>query len=218
MYNFGVIFDKDGVIVNNNTFHKSAWKAYLKKYRITLDDEQFKAKIYGRTNENILADLYENQLSPEALNAHSEEKEAIFRELFKPHFALTKGLPQFIDILKACRIPCALATNAPQSNIEFTLNMGQLNDFFQSVVNPANGIAPKPAPDIYIQSAQNLNLSPARCVVFEDSVTGIEAAKKAGCKVIGVASTYEPAEIRQADKIIDDFTAITIDELQMIID
>lgn len=217
MPEFAVIFDKDGVIINNNEYHKEAWKIYLNKYQLHLDDESFKANIYGQTNENILRALYNDRLSERELIEHSEEKEAIFREIFTPHFQLTKGLPGFIERLKASKIQCALATNAPQSNIDFTIELGHLNGFFKAIVNPRLVEHPKPAPDIYLKAASLLNHVPENCIVFEDSLTGIEAAKTAGMKVIAISSTYHRNELTHADWVIKDFSDLVVEDLQKLL-
>jgi HAD superfamily hydrolase (TIGR01509 family) len=210
-----VIFDKDGVITDNNRFHFDAWQVFFSKYDVNVPAEDFAAKVFGKTNQEILVQLFDGPLTDDQLDSWAEEKEEMFRAIYKEHFVLTNGLPSFLEELYTAKIPAAVATNAPQSNLDFTLDMGKIRHVFQVTITPKAVALPKPAPDIYIKAAELLGAQPNQCVVFEDSFTGIDAALGAGCWVIGVASTY-PAEdlAKRVHHVIQDFSEIDLAWLQ----
>ncbi|MES2389775.1 MAG: HAD family hydrolase, partial [Bacteroidota bacterium] len=182
MAELAVIFDKDGVITNNNDYHLLAWKVFNKKYNLELTDEDFKINVVGKTNHELLRDYFPAHYTDEQINELAEEKEAMFREIYLPDFKLTKGLNAFLEKLTAAGIPIGVATNAPQSNLDFTMLHGKIGHHFKVMITPKAVPRGKPFPDIYLKAAELLETAPERCVVFEDSFTGIRAARAAGTR------------------------------------
>ena len=206
----GVIFDMDGVIINNNDWHVKSWMEYARRRGIALTEAEFPTRVFGKTNEEILALEYPDA-SPEQLFAWSLEKEALYRDMYRPHFRLADGLLAFLDFLKKNQIPIAVASNAPLVNIDFALDEGQIRHYFDAVVYPAIIAKPKPAPDAYLKAAELLGLEPAQCFVIEDSPTGLQAAVAAGCRAIGITSTFPETELRKyTQKIVSDFSEIQL--------
>lgn len=206
-----VIFDKDGVITDNNAFHKQAWFVFFEKYGVLIPEEEFEARVYGKTNEVLLDDLYQGRLSPEEINDLSEEKEQIFRDLYEAQFELMPGLIPFLHALKDAGIKTAVATNAPKVNLDFTLDKGALHDYFTGTYYAHLVENPKPAPDLYLFACQQLGVEPSEALVFEDSLTGMDAALAAGCKLWGIASTYTPEVLYSRTQLVTkDFTEVTL--------
>jgi beta-phosphoglucomutase len=215
---FAVIFDKDGVITDNNEFHKEAWFVFNKKYGRTINVDEFKASVFGKTNEEILRVLFPARFTDAEIDALAEEKEAIFRELYAPHFKLTQGLAAFFERLKAAQVPIGLATNAPLSNMQFTLEKGNIDHYFAAKANPLLVEKPKPAPDIYIKVASMLGYPTSKCIIFEDSLTGIQAGRLSGAKVIAITTTYTRQELELvADRVIDNFDEVEIPDLMALL-
>jgi HAD superfamily hydrolase (TIGR01509 family) len=204
------LFDMDGVICDNNSFHKESWTQYATLLGATLYDEDIIQKVYGKTNKQILEFVLGRSVSEDELEYHAEAKEALFRSLYGPHFKLTNGLEHFLEQAKAAGIKMGLATNAPESNLNFSWEHGQLGRFFTAKAHPGLVPNPKPAPDLYLYVAQALGVAPTSSIVFEDSKTGIAAAKAAGAKVVAIASTLPAEELAQyADWVVKDFTELT---------
>ncbi len=204
------LFDMDGVICDNNAWHRTSWLAYAEQLGKKLSEQDIEAKVYGKTNAEILAFVLGRPVEAEELHQHAEAKEALFRQQYGPHFALTTGLEAFLAATKQQGIAIGLATNAPQSNLEFTWQKGQLARFFTVRTHAAEVALPKPAPDLYLLCAERLGVSATQSIVFEDSLTGIKAARAAGAKVVGVASTMSEAVLTPlCDKVITDFAQIT---------
>jgi HAD superfamily hydrolase (TIGR01509 family) len=212
MSSFAVIFDMDGVIIDSNPFHKISLRLFCEKYGFHLSDEELIKKIYGRTNKEWIANLF-GALSKEELSRFGEEKESLFREVYKNDIRSLEGLPGFLESLKEKNIPMAIGTSAPRSNVDFVLSHTGLEGFFSAILDESDVEHGKPNPEIYLKVAAKLGFEPAQSVVFEDSLSGIESARRAGAKVVGVATTHSAEELRHTDFVIKDFAGLDPDQL-----
>ena len=199
------IFDMDGVIIDSNPFHKISLLQFCKKYGYSLTEEQLKNKIYGRTNKQWIPALFERTLSPQEQYQFGEEKEELFRELYKNDIKALDGLEAFLKKMNAATIPRAIGTSAPRSNVDFVLAKTHFESYFPIILDESFVENGKPNPEIYIKCAAALGYDPANCIVFEDSLSGVEAGKAAGAKVVGVATTHTHEELAGTDYVIDDF-------------
>jgi HAD superfamily hydrolase (TIGR01509 family) len=208
----------DGVILDNNAWHKKSWLIFAEKYGFKLTDEDFDKRVYGKTNHEILKTEFPDA-SDGQYDAWAEEKEAIYREIYLPDFELVKGLPQLLDALKEKEIPTGVASNAPKINVDFALDTGKIRSFFQAIVYADLVPRPKPFPDIYLKTASILNRQPQNCVIFEDSLTGIAAAKAAGAKVIALTTTYAKRNLMLAgaDRVIENFSGISTSDIEQVL-
>ncbi len=205
---YAFIFDMDGVLIDSNPFHKIALQQFCKQHGHDLNEVQLREKIYGRTNKDWLRNLF-GDIDKNLLLQYADEKEALFRELYKEDVHPLEGLIPFLSKLKERKIPRAIATSAPRENVDFTLQYADMEGFFDTILDESFVSKGKPDPEIYLKSAQALGFEPANCIVFEDSLSGIEAGKAAGCKVVGVTTTHSREELSKTDFIIDNFNGIT---------
>lgn len=207
MSSYAVIFDMDGVIIDSNPYHKISLRQFCEKYGFHLSDEELINKIYGRTNKEWIANLF-GKLSKAELSQYGEEKESLFREVFKNDIRALEGLPEFLENLKQNNIPIAIGTSAPRSNVDFVLAHTKLGEYFSVILDEADVEHGKPNPEIYLKVAARLGYEPSRCIVFEDSLSGVESARRAGAKVVGVATTHSVEELSHTDFIIRDFMGL----------
>ncbi|HUZ58484.1 MAG TPA: HAD family phosphatase [Hanamia sp.] len=200
-----VIFDLDGTLLDNNSFHRKSWVEYLKKMGREISEEEFNKNINGRTNKDVVKYIYGKNKSDEEIIRHTLEKEALYRKIYKPFIKPVNGLINFLEILKNENIPMAIATSGIQPNIDFMFENIPIKKYFEKVVNSSHITNGKPNPEIYLKTASLLGVSPKNCLVFEDAVVGIISAKTAGMKVIAVATTQTKEELSIADMIVDDY-------------
>lgn len=215
MTDFAVIFDMDGVIVDSNPAHKIALKQFCEKYGYHLTEAQLREKIYGRSNKDWIRNLF-GEITEAQLQAYATEKETLFRELYAPDIEPLAGLRTFLEGLEQHEIPKAIGTSAPPENVVFTLSKTNLEGFFSIIRNESHIKKGKPDPEIYLLVAEALGLPPAKCLVFEDSLSGVEAARRAGCKVVGVSTTHSPEELTDTEFVIADFTQIRPEQIKSI--
>jgi beta-phosphoglucomutase family hydrolase len=200
-----IIFDLDGTLLDNNSFHRKTWEAYLQKMGKKISEEEFNAHLNGRTNKDAVEYIYGRKMSIDESNKYTLEKEALYRKIYKPFIKPVTGLIEFLDILQKKNIPMAIATSGIQPNIDFMFENIPIKKYFKVVVNSSHITKGKPDPEIYLKVASLMNVSPENCLVFEDAVVGIKSAKAAGMKVIAVATTQTKEELSIADMIIDNY-------------
>lgn len=202
------LFDMDGVLVDNHRFHADSWQQFATRYGRSIMPEQYAQYINGRVAADSLPYVMQRTLLADEIHSLTEEKEAIYRELYAPTLAPTPGLIDFLTELQSQGVPMAVGTSAPVSNIAFTLDGTGIRSFFSAVVDASMISRGKPDPEIYLTAAQRLGISPNRCVVFEDAFSGIEAGLRAGMRVVALATTHTREELAHtgAHLIIDDFT------------
>lgn len=205
-----VIFDMDGTMIANMKHHDAAWIEFLKRHGLELSEEERKSKISSRRNDEIFATLFGDDTPAEIKKEYGEEKEQIYRELYKKDIKEVAGLTTLIKELKEQGYKLAVATTAPQKNRDFGLEELGLSDSFDVIVGAEDVSRGKPDPQIYEEAAKRLGVKQEECLVFEDSPLGIEAAKNAGMRVIGIATSHTEKELAEAERIIEDFTQIGI--------
>jgi len=205
-----VIFDMDGVIVNNGEFHFLAWKKFCENHNISISKDAFKNKFFGRTNEEVLPELFGRELSGEQIISLGNEKEEIYREIYKPHLKPVNGLVSFLKELKKKNIPVGIATSAPPENIDFVIDGLEIRSCIETIVDDSMVSNGKPAPDIYLEAANRLKSNPENCVVFEDSLSGTKAAWDAGTKVVAITTTLTAEKHQHAHIIVDDFERVSV--------
>lgn len=200
----------DGVICDNNSFHRTSWIEYAKQLGKDLTEEEIITKVYGKTNKDIVEFCLGRTASTEEINYHGETKEALFREMYAPYFTLAPGLEDFLQNSKSLGVKIGLATNAPLSNMEFAIKAGKLSRFISHFTSAIEVETPKPSPDIYLLACQKLEIHPQNAVVFEDSLTGLIAGKAAGCNLIAISTTY-PVEtlLEYTPHVYPDFTNLS---------
>jgi len=207
-----VIFDMDGVIVDNFQYHEKAWKKFCENHEIILSDS-FRSKVFGGTNKDHLETFFNRELTSDEISIYEEEKEQLYREIYGPFVKPVAGLLPFLKKLKRTGIPIALATSSPPVNVKFILNNTGTGEYFKIVVDASMIEKGKPDPEIYLKTSRGLEMEPTRCIVFEDSNLGIRSAVNAGMKVIGLSTTLAVKNIKDASFIIPDFTKISISQL-----
>lgn len=204
-HDFAVIFDMDGVIIDSNPFHKITLRQFAEKYGYHLSEEELITKVYGRPNKDWIQRLFGKAMNTTELATYGEEKEQLFRDIFKDVIAPVDGLIEFMERLKLKEVTMAIATSAPRSNVDFVLQHIPIGPYFKVILDESSVTQGKPHPEVYVKTARSLNFPPDKCVVFEDSLSGVEAAISAGCKVVGVATTYKVHEFNGVEFVINNF-------------
>ena len=213
----GVIFDMDGVLVDNTPVHVEAFARFCERYGVT-DWRGKLAASYGMGNDDILRRLLPPELIRErGIESLAAEKERIYREIYAPSIRPVAGLRELLKRLCAAGTAIAVGSSGPIENVRFVLDRCGIAKYFGFIVSGDRVRHCKPDPEIYLAAAAGLGLAPAECVVFEDAPAGIESARRAGAGRIVALTTTLPAErlaATGADRIVADFTRIeNLDEI-----
>jgi len=202
------IFDMDGTMINNMAYHKKAWREFAKRHGFDVSDEEFREKISGKKNDQIYANILGNTITPDEIKKYTEEKEAIYRELYAADIEPIAGLHHVITALQKAGKKIAVATTAPKDNRDFGFKALGLENTFDAILGDEHVTNGKPHPEIYLKTAEQLGIDPARCLVFEDTPSGVASGKAAGMKVVGILTGYSEEDLREADFRVKDFTQL----------
>lgn len=204
----GFIFDMDGVVVDNHAFHFKAWMEFASAHHFELNEEIYREKFNGKTNKDLFQMIF-NDPTEEEMKEYAEEKEGLYQSIYLPEMIAHKGLIDFLTELKAKKKRVALGTSAPPGNVDFILDNLSLRKYFDVIVDGSMVTRGKPDPEVYRQASARLGLEAKDCIVFEDALLGLEAGRRSGCEIIGVATTHRPSELKvMTEKIIVDFTEV----------
>lgn len=190
-----VLFDMDGVVIDNLPYHVDAWLLYCERHGIPLTREIFYKDLNGLNSKDTFEWLLKREFTREEINAFEEEKEEIYRGFYRPFLSPAPGLMDFLALLKVNGIKTALGTSAGPGNIDFILDGLGIRAHFDAVIGGAEVTKGKPDPEIYLRAAGLIQVSPEDCWVIEDSLQGIEAGLSAGMKVVGMTTSHSSEEL-----------------------
>ena len=207
----------DGVLVDNRDVHIEAFGIFCDRYGVK-DWRSKMTSMFGMGNDDIMRAVMPAEIvAQKSMWELGLEKEAIYREIYAPTIEPVRGLPELLAGLCRAGLRCAVGSSGCAENVEFVLERCQIGQYFAERVSGDMVTRCKPDPEIYLTAARRLGLQPEECVVVEDALAGIEAARRAGMKVVAVATTLSREVLEReaaADRVVDDFTQITADEIK----
>jgi len=214
---WGAVFDFDGVVVNTERHHEVCWQQVAKERNQPMTHEQYVSG-FGVKNERFIREILAWTNDDEEIRRIAKRKEAIFQQhAEKNSIDLIQGVQTFLLELEKEGIPCAIASSSILKNIEIVLEHSPVRRYFAEIVSGEDVAHGKPNPECFIRAAAKLKLPTERCVVFEDALLGVEAAKKAGCKVVAITTTFPKHEFAglgfAMEKIVKDFEEIDLKEI-----
>lgn len=196
-----VLWDMDGVIVDTGELHYKTWVEVLRKYGVDYTREQF-TRYFGMNNQSIMKLLLGDRATPEMMKSIPEEKEELFRQRLNTQLKPYPGVIDCLEMFHQRGYRQAVASSAPDENIVVILRNLRLEDAFDALVSGLE-MPGKPAPDVFLKAADEVGVLAGDCLVIEDSLAGVAAAKKAGMSCLAVANTNPREALNQADWIVD---------------
>ena len=196
-----VLWDMDGVLIDTGPLHFSTWEAALAPEGITLTPEMFR-RTFGMNNRGVLTIVYGYEPEAALLARLSEEKEVAFRRLIRGNAQPLPGVVRWLQRHQAAGVRQAVASSGPMENIEAVVDELGLRPYFDMLVSAAR-MPGKPDPAVFLEAARRLEVPPAACVVVEDAVAGVEAARRAGMRCLAVTTTNPASALTGADLIVD---------------
>ncbi|MFR9556898.1 MAG: HAD family phosphatase [Rikenellaceae bacterium] len=205
----GVLFDMDGVLVDNMDIHIAAFDKFCTSYGADEVGDRLIA-CAGMGNEEIMHIMLPKEVIEEkGIDALSVEKEAVYREIYAPTIKPVAGLIDLLKELKAQGVKCAIGSSGCRENVEFVVEKCGLVEYFDAYVYSDLVTRCKPDPEIYLTAAKLLGIEPSEALVFEDALVGIKSARNAKvAKVIALSTTLSAEALKEqsdADEIVTDF-------------
>ncbi|MDG2991194.1 HAD-IA family hydrolase [Candidatus Synechococcus calcipolaris G9] len=204
-----LIFDMDGVLCHTMPYHIQAWKTYVEQtpeLNSEIDIAQL-ATMGGKRNSELLPELLGRSVSAAEVERWGQGKEAVFRELIRDRLTPLPGLVEFLKQAQREGYKIGLGTSACKENMDAILDGQNLRQFFHTLVMETDVQRGKPDPQCYQLVAERLGVSPQECLVFEDAIAGVQAARNAGMACWGVLTTHSFLELKEAgaSHCIEDF-------------
>ena len=208
-----VLWDLDGTLVDSEEFHWQSWEHALTRDGVRITYDEFKAS-FGQRNDRILRKWLGAESSDERIHRIAETKEAEYRRLAEVH-GLTPlpGAAEWLVRLQAGGWKQAIASSAPRQNVEVMLRALHLERYFDAIVASEDVTRGKPDPEVFLTAAARVSAAPPRSIVVEDAAAGIDAARRAGMKCIGVGGDA----VQEADVVVRSLVDLTDDAFDELI-
>lgn len=207
-------------MVNNLEVHREAFAEFFRRYGVERSFEEL-SRVFGMGNDDIMGELMPRDIVERVgIRELGYEKEAIYREIYAPRIVPQPGLLEFLAESEREGLRSAVGSSGYRANVDFVLERCNIGRYFSAAVAGDEVTRCKPDPEIYLTAAAKLGLEPHECVVFEDAEAGIESAKRAGIKVVALATTFDRAflEGTDADVIVDDFRNVNVAMLRRLVE
>lgn len=186
------IFDLNGTMIDDMNFHIRAWYDILNQLGAELTLEQVKLECYGK-NEELLERIFPGRFSGEEMQQMIAQKEAGYREVFRPYLQLIDGLDDFLQQAQSNNFLMGIGSAALPENINYVLDGLSIRNYFKAIVSAIDVRKSKPDPETFLLCADKLGVQPEECIVFEDAPKGVEAARLAGMSCV-VLTTMHPGD------------------------
>jgi beta-phosphoglucomutase len=192
-----VVFDMDGVLVDSGEAHRRAWQELGREIGVEFPDALFD-RTFGQRNESIIP-AWLGAAAPARVAELGNRKEVLYRALVRQGAVLVyPGVGELFASLRRCGMLLAVASSGPRANVDMLMQLLGVTSLVQASLAAEDVQRGKPDPEVFLGAARRLNVAPVKCAVVEDSVHGIEAAKRAGMLAVAVLTTTERSRLRAA--------------------
>ena len=206
----------DGVIADTAPYHQKAWQGVFQKRGVNFTKEDFRRN-FGQRNDTIIRNILGDTISQNETETIIREKESTFRHTVRQNIKPLPGAIKLIKSLTEHKIKIALASSAPIENIQLITKSLGINNYFQSIISGRDVTEGKPSPQGFLLAAKKLGVEPQNCIVIEDAVAGVTAAKRAGMRCLAVTNTHPKQSLAEADLIVDTLEAVSANDLEELI-
>jgi beta-phosphoglucomutase len=202
----GILFDMDGVLVDSEELIFLAAKKMFEKNGINVSREDFQPFI-GTGEDSYLSNVAKKYDFPINIERDKAITYKYYRDLADEHLYILPGVKDFILRCKKKNLKLAVATSADEFKLKVNLNkLNEISLYFDATISGSEIERKKPFPDIYIKAADKLKLNPSECLVVEDAVSGIQAARSANAKCLALTTSFSRKELSDADWICSDLS------------
>jgi beta-phosphoglucomutase len=214
---YAVIWDVDGTLVDTAELHFQAWTALTREMKLPFTRADFNAT-FGWRNPEIISQLFGTVYTEQDVAEMGTRKEELYRSAARQGVKLVPGARALLEGLRDAGFKQAVGTSAPRENLDLILRLTDTERIFSAVVSMEDTQRGKPDPQVFQVAAQRLGVAPGNCVVMEDAVAGVQAAKAAGMKCIAVrfAGHHPEAALAAAgaDAVVGSLEQVSVEKVQ----
>jgi HAD superfamily hydrolase (TIGR01509 family) len=218
-----VIFDFNGVLVDDEPIHFELFRKVLAEEGLTLTNEAYVERYMGMDDRGCFRAVFEDngrKVNDAEVAQLIGRKAAYYRETIAERIVIFPGVKRLVPEL-AARFPLAVASGALRAEIEMILQVARLKDYFSVIASAEDVDHGKPHPEVFVKALRGLNegrrepIRASECLVIEDTKDGLAAAHRAGIKCVAVTNSYPAAEL-EAEAVVDSLEEVTIPSLEAI--
>ncbi len=195
------LFDLNGTMIEDMSYHINAWHNIFVRLGADYTLQQSQEQCYGK-NAEILERIFPGKFSDTEKKKIGDNKEAIYREEYKPFLKLINGLDDFLASAKKQHIKMAVGSAAMKLNVDFVLDNLNIRHYFDAVISGDDVENSKPDAETYLKCATALNVLPQECLVFEDVPKGVESAANAGMQGVVITGLHGQEEFKDFDNVV----------------
>ena len=210
-----ILWDMDGVLADTSQLHFETWERILTEQDIPFDKQKFHL-IYGLRNQDLLPFLTGKSMEPKWMEWIANQKELAFRQALPGQLSLLPGVLEWLQRFNSWGWKQAVASSAPPENVDALVDELGIRQYFAALVTPGN-LPGKPDAAVFLLAASRLGVPPDYCVVIEDSIPGIEAARRAGMRCIAVTTTNPPEALTQADIVVETMEQLSVKQIESLL-
>jgi beta-phosphoglucomutase-like phosphatase (HAD superfamily) len=206
-----LIFDMDGTMIDSMGHHRQSWIAFAEHHGVAMPIDELMRRTTGRTGAECMVELFGRPIAHDEAWTLVQHKERLYREAFAPpQFREVAGFREFFAAAAGRGLKLGVGTAGDEANIAFAMTHLALPRPPHAVVGGDEGLPGKPEPAIFLEVARRMDVSPERCIVFEDAPLGIEAARRAGMRAVAVCTTHRADELAGPHVLaaIDDYRGV----------
>jgi beta-phosphoglucomutase family hydrolase len=211
-----VIWDMDGVIADTAPFHFLAWQKAAQDRGIAFSEDDFR-ETFGKRNPEIIAEKFGKDIPPQEIDGIAGRKEELFRRIAAQSIKPFPGVLNLMLSLRSAGWKMALVSSTPAENIKLVTRSLEINSLFDTIVSDKDVLRGKPDPEGFLLAAERLGVAPGNCVVIEDAIAGVRAAKNAGMKCIAVTNTHPAERLNEADLVVDSLELATVSTIEALL-
>ncbi len=216
-----VIFDMDGVLIDSWELHYQSWNVTGKKYGFSIDREKF-GKHFGQTCDSFvktICDDHGTELDEDEIERWLAVKDNYYRENFKDSFKEDVAVTNLINNLNENGFRTGVGSSAPRENIQDLVELMPSGELLKKFISGNDVKEGKPNPEVFLLAAEKLGVLAKKCAVIEDSIHGLNAARKANMVAIGITGTHDRATLaKHADLVIDSLNEVDAEKIAKLID
>jgi beta-phosphoglucomutase len=197
------IFDLNGTMIDDMAYHLQVWTSILNDdLGANLTTEEVRKNMYGKNHELLERVFGKDRFTLREADSISLSKEDRYQEIYRAHMQLIRGLPELLQKASDTNISMAIGSAAIPYNINFVLDNLHIRHYFKTIVSADDVVLSKPHPEVFLKAASQMNVQPARCVVFEDAPKGVEAAANAGMACVAITTMHAESEFEDRSNIL----------------
>jgi beta-phosphoglucomutase len=214
----GILWDVDGTLVDTAEQHFRAWVQLAREIELPFTQADF-ALTFGWRNPDIIRRLFDAEANDAKCQTLADRKEILYRESVNAgRVSLLPGVRELLRAFAAAGWPQAVGSSAPRENVDLLLGASGITEYFATIICGDDVTRGKPDPEVFVRGATAVGLPPSECVVFEDAVAGVQAARNGGMKCVAVTFVgHHPAEkLREAGAtlVVESLEQVTVETIR----